>query len=553
MNILRKYIFFITLFTLYSLGGNAQDIFYSQYLNAPLYHNPSLVGVSEYTTVILNYRSQYIRSGSKYNIPSVSFLHPFYRDNGTKLGGIGLTVVSEDEGNGIINTTGAALSFAYNIPLNRRNLISMGLQPGFFGRKVNTSEMTTDSQYFNGHFDQNADINDVFSDLNASYFSISSGLTWNFLDENGKQISFLGVAMYNINRPVNSFISDLSEVPVSFVTSGGFTLFHQKQLSVTPSFRWIKQKDVDQLNMGGMVKYKVGAQSEDCHIGLGAWYSINHASIFLAEAAYKNFMFGFSYDVSTSQKYEHNPTNNAYEITLAWRKAKKKVVVPKAQPQALVLETPEVHEEVKPVVKKLILGVKGKVSNTQNQQAISGVTIQIYKLGSPKALTTVMANENGEYLFTPDEVTQYSFNVKAPNYQPKTIVLDYHNEDLNVDIQLEPLARNTKIELENIYFETGSFNIAQVSLAELNKLTTYMRENPDINVEIGGHTDNVGSASSNEKLSLNRAKAVYEVVVSKGIDPNRLSYVGYGESQPLVPNNSKANQAKNRRIEFIIK
>ncbi|UZR94762.1 PorP/SprF family type IX secretion system membrane protein [Chondrinema litorale] len=555
MNTIYKKIFFAVTFAIVSLSACAQNVFFSQYLNSPVYHNPSLVGVTDYTSVVLNYRSQYIRSGSRFDIPSVSFMHPFFRENGSKLGGIGVSVISEDEGNGILNTTGGTLSFAYNIPLSKRNLISVGVQPGFFNRKVKTSGMTTDSQYINGGFDESADINESFSDINMSYFSVSSGITWNYLDAEGKQLSFLGVAMYNMNSPVNSFLNDDSELPVSFVTSGGVTVYQKSQLSIMPTFRWINQDDYNQVNLGAMFKYQLGAPDEDCHVGLGAWYSLDNASIFLAEAGFKNYMVGFSYDASTSQRYESNPTNNAFEVTLSWRKSRKKTVTtPEPLPETLVTEeVVEEKVEEEPVVEKVVLGVKGKVTDAKTQSAVSGVTIKMSELGSADVIETYKVNANGTYQFKPEESAEYTLKVKAPNYQEKTVVIDYKGEDMDLDIQLDEIEKDTKFDLENIYFETGSFNLAEDSKVELEKLVSYMKENPGIKVEIGGHTDSVGSASSNEKLSLNRAKAVFDMMVEKGIAGERLTYVGYGESKPIVVNDTKENQAKNRRIEFIIK
>jgi len=79
-----------------------------------------------------------------------------------------------------------------------------------------------------------------------------------------------------------------------------------------------------------------------------------------------------------------------------------------------------------------------------------------------------------------------------------------------------------------------------------------LRDNPTARVQIAGHTDSDGSESSNQTLSERRAQSVYQYLVSKGIAGNRLTTVGHGESNPVVPNNSAANKARNRRIEFTV-
>ena len=79
-----------------------------------------------------------------------------------------------------------------------------------------------------------------------------------------------------------------------------------------------------------------------------------------------------------------------------------------------------------------------------------------------------------------------------------------------------------------------------------------MIENPDLKIEIGGHTDNTGTSEYNIKLSEARAKSVYDFLVKYGIDIHRLSYKGYGETKPIVENDSEENRAVNRRTEFRI-
>lgn len=106
--------------------------------------------------------------------------------------------------------------------------------------------------------------------------------------------------------------------------------------------------------------------------------------------------------------------------------------------------------------------------------------------------------------------------------------------------------------LKNIFYETDKFNIKPESEVELNKLVQFLLQNPDLAIEISGHTDNVGTADYNKTLSTNRAKSVYDYLVSKGINPNRLSYAGYGFTKPIASNNTPEGRALNRRTEFKI-
>lgn len=108
------------------------------------------------------------------------------------------------------------------------------------------------------------------------------------------------------------------------------------------------------------------------------------------------------------------------------------------------------------------------------------------------------------------------------------------------------------IRLENIYFETEKSVLLENSNEELNKLVNLLKQMPGLKIKILGHTDNQGNESFNKKLSEERAKAVKNYLVSKGIDESRLSSLGYGSEQPIESNETKQGREKNRRVEFLI-
>ena len=102
--------------------------------------------------------------------------------------------------------------------------------------------------------------------------------------------------------------------------------------------------------------------------------------------------------------------------------------------------------------------------------------------------------------------------------------------------------------LDDLHFKTGSAVIEKSSYPILDQLVEYMN-NKGKSIEIGGHTDSDGSDESNQKLSQNRAKAVKDYLVTKGIDKSRISAKGYGESKPIASNDTDAGKAQNRRTE----
>ncbi len=104
--------------------------------------------------------------------------------------------------------------------------------------------------------------------------------------------------------------------------------------------------------------------------------------------------------------------------------------------------------------------------------------------------------------------------------------------------------------IQAVEFETASANLKSVSLPILDQIADIMQRYPDYHLRIGGHTDSVGSAESNQKLSEARAKSCFDYLVSKGISADRMSYQGFGETQPIADNRYKEGRARNRRVEF---
>ena len=104
--------------------------------------------------------------------------------------------------------------------------------------------------------------------------------------------------------------------------------------------------------------------------------------------------------------------------------------------------------------------------------------------------------------------------------------------------------------LEGLYFDTDKWDIKPAGYPILTEVTNVLKKNPDVKVEIQGHTDSRGTDAHNQKLSENRANAVMNYLVKAGIDASRLTAKGLGESRPAVPNTSAENMAKNRRVQL---
>ena len=106
--------------------------------------------------------------------------------------------------------------------------------------------------------------------------------------------------------------------------------------------------------------------------------------------------------------------------------------------------------------------------------------------------------------------------------------------------------------LMNLNFDTAKFDIKAEHAPIINEVVEVLKNNPEVRIRVDGHTDSRGTEASNQALSENRAKAVREALVQKGIAASRLEAQGFGEAQPIAPNDTPANLAKNRRVELTV-
>lgn len=126
------------------------------------------------------------------------------------------------------------------------------------------------------------------------------------------------------------------------------------------------------------------------------------------------------------------------------------------------------------------------------------------------------------------------------------------DQPIELFIDLEKIELGNSVVLKNIFFDTDKSDIKDESKQELEKLIDFLSKNNSIRIEISGHTDNVGDFKHNMVLSENRAKSVCDFLTNNGIEKSRLTYKGFGDTQPIKQNNTDENRAKNRRTEFKI-
>lgn len=211
--------------------------------------------------------------------------------------------------------------------------------------------------------------------------------------------------------------------------------------------------------------------------------------------------------------------------------------------------------------------VKAIVIDAENRQPLNGVKLELTDLATGLVYMTSTTTEEGTFLACLPMGKDYAMNVAKKGYlfysenfnltevnsleKPYTMQIELRKVPGESTVSNTP-AKSKAIILKNVFFDSGSAVLKRASYTELDKLQQLLTDNPSLKIRLHGHTDNIGAEADNLTLSQNRAKAVYDYLVNKGISKDRLSYQGFGETQPIATNDTEAGRQENRRTEFVV-
>ncbi|NPA44981.1 MAG: OmpA family protein [Chlorobi bacterium] len=204
----------------------------------------------------------------------------------------------------------------------------------------------------------------------------------------------------------------------------------------------------------------------------------------------------------------------------------------------------------------LLTIVKGNVTNGKTGEKLEA-NIKITDNELDKQVLTAKSNsETGKYLVSLPSGKNYGMSVKKDGFlffsENFNIPKSETYQEIIKNIKLFPIQKNVKVVLRNIFFDFDKATLRKESYPELKTLINLLRKNPEIKIEISGHTDNKGSHEYNAKLSQARAKAVVDYLISKGINSERLTYRGASWDEPIDTNATEQGRQNNRRVEFKI-
>ncbi|HZI24315.1 MAG TPA: OmpA family protein, partial [Chryseolinea sp.] len=187
--------------------------------------------------------------------------------------------------------------------------------------------------------------------------------------------------------------------------------------------------------------------------------------------------------------------------------------------------------------------VKGNIRDKVSKAPLAA-RIELINIEKNSMVSLVKSDSvSGEYLMVLTQGSEYALYINKRGYLFKSYNFNYSEvkdfEPIIIDIELERAAAGSMAILNNIFFDLDKYDLKSKSIPELQKIIRFMQENPQIKVEVSGHTDNLGQPAYNKQLSEKRAQSVYNYLVQQGIDKDRLVPIGYGQAKPLADNTSE--------------
>ncbi len=511
---MRKY-FLVLLLAGIRYCATAQYFQFSQYNFTTTRVNPGWLGLTKYATVDFDYRNQ--KTGGDFSINSNYFAlaYPLMRQStGTPWSGIGISLM-DDRSGGIFKTQEVSLSYAVNISTGKYESLSIGFRGLMRSQRIDYSGLFTGSQYIDGRgFDPFAFNGENTGNLKVNYNTFSAGMLWMKTDRRGSLLSQLDGAIFDFNKPNNSFTGDKSQLASTLTTHGAFLLKKQSQLNTYADALLTYGAGKAVLNVGARWQYDLNPSSRSLtdKVDLITRYIVGRSGMVGIQFHNEKFSFGVSYDFPVLIRNYGN--TGALEIGLEYRSP----VTPKNR-SARSKQAKKTEQTKKNIVTRKPTMARPPALKTSKKDSVSKVTPTESEL-PPKPIESVTIVKN-------DSITA---EAKAGRIKHDPLIIE-------------------KITL-HFHFEYNSIDLDDETEKFLNDLSATLTENENLKLKITGHTDNRGHEKYNQHLSLKRAEEVKRYLVKTGIDPQRIITDGKGMSEPLNDNDSEEARSKNRRVEI---
>lgn len=504
-------------FVLISSHCLGQYFQFSQYNFTPQRINPAQVGSTDYASLSFDYRNQATDGGFHLTSNLVNIEYPLLSRDGVRWSGIGVSLMDDRSGQaGIFNTQEIGLSFAAHVRLSSLQQISLGVQTIYQNRKMNLDGLYTGAQYIPDRgFDESISSGENFGLLRTDFMTFSTGLYWQRVEKNGNRIAYLGLSFYDFNKPDNAFLESSSHLNSTWVGSLGFRIYHEGNMSIFPELLFTRSGATNVVNVGAIFRadLKTTPLQPAAHVDLITRYVTGRSGVLGLQYHNEVFSAGFSYDFPVVTRNVAN--TGAFEVGLAFRKLVSRAR--KTQQQ----KSNDAGASTRPPGKKLGAPVGVKVP-AQTQPTNSTDSAQTAQGNGGEDLSTRLRQKQDSVIA----------QANAGNLKHEPLILEKATLYFN--------------------FEFNSTTLDEEARTYLDDLAKALADNPELNLRLVGHTDNVGSGKFNLRLSQQRAEALAEYLIDHGVLPQRIQVEGHGMREPLNNNENEEERSQNRRVELTI-
>lgn len=484
---------------------------YSQYNFTPTRINPAMTGLTRYASATTVYRHQETGGGLSINSNFVNLTYPLLQSStGRPWSGIALSL-HNDQSAAIFKTQEASLTYAVHIQLSRFQTLSFGAKALFQSRKVGLDGFYTGSQYIQDRgFDLTQSSGENFSELRNSFKTFSAGFYWQEVDKKGRTLKQVGASLYDFNKPKDSFLGSVSQLPGTFVVHAAAETYSQGTFHLIPEGLFTFSGGTSMLNAGLRFQKELNVQAKKPSdlVDVMLRYAVRRSAIAGIQLHREKLSVGISYDFPLFYK---NPSNIG---TIEFGIELRSLVSTRAQKQ--VAKRRKAAEERQ---QQLSLRQKPKTDSTRTPGP--AVVAKVDSIPAP----------------LPEVVIEKSQEQVTPSAQAG-------------QLKQEPMI----VERVTLHFpfEFNSAELDDTTENFLDELAATLLQDENLKMNIEGHTDNIGSDKFNLRLSHKRAEVVRQHMIKKGIAPERLSAEGKGLREPITDNLTEENRAKNRRVEITV-
>lgn len=489
----NKSLLFAASFIFTCFGLSAQDFYFSQYEHVPLNINPALISSEKEIKLSLHYHQNELWKDLDMKNLQMSAIYPLNLVKNSRMPqALGLSMIYNNTGkDGLVSCSGGNLAFSQGITINRWSQLSAGLQASYyFYNNSNPGNYTTGNQWVYGSgFDPGRGIEENINYENINLYTINAGVNWHLTDGSNSKGNF-GCSLYQINKPTFSLLDESNSLETKFIIHGNYRIFKLKSLSISPRALWVNQNN-NLISFGSLFNYS---------------FKSDNPFLLIRDC---NLQLGLDYRNNHSFITSLSIEQSRYLVGISY---------------SFGLNKSMVYSNLGTNI-EICLAFKFRKANKQS------IKQSEYRIGE-----TRLVFDKGSYK---DKAIQYyNENDTISGDNPNNIIVT--GEKYKVQLR------------QDFKFKFNDATLTPESQLYLDDLAKMLKQNQGLKVEVVGHTDDIGTEEANRIISEKRAQIVINYLESKGIKSDRLKLTAKGKSEPVAPNSTEENKAKNRRVEFII-